>query len=134
MKVYVHSIAFLMLAATAGQLQAGFETYYVDRSGQIYDRFDDRRYGSDSGSELDFWTLNDGDNTINGALLRHSEFTVSDIVDVSWISRGGGSGFVVVERSSGFSPVPEPSSVAMWGLAGAVGLVVARRRKRLMVA
>jgi hypothetical protein len=31
------------------------------------------------------------------------------------------------------NPVPEPASIAMWGLAGALGLVIARRRKRMLV-
>jgi len=30
--------------------------------------------------------------------------------------------------------VPEPASLAMWGLAGSLGLVIARRRKRTMIA
>jgi len=30
--------------------------------------------------------------------------------------------------------VPEPTSIAMWGLVGGLGLVIARRRKRMMVA
>lgn len=32
------------------------------------------------------------------------------------------------------TPVPEPAAIVMWGLAGALGLVAPRRRKRRMVA
>ncbi len=37
-------------------------------------------------------------------------------------------------QSSAFNAVPEPGAIAIWGFAGAVGLVIARRRKRMMVA
>jgi len=33
-------------------------------------------------------------------------------------------------QSSAFSAVPEPASLAMWGLAGSLGLVLAHRRRR----
>ena len=37
-------------------------------------------------------------------------------------------------NGDGFNAVPEPSAIAMWGLAGAIGIVIARRRKRTVVA
>jgi hypothetical protein len=36
----------------------------------------------------------------------------------------------LVELGPGFQLVPEPATVLIWGLGGAIGLVVARRRKR----
>jgi len=85
----------------------------------------------DQGSAVGSFTFNAPNDT--AAFVGVSSMSKFDRVEIRETS-GGIENEFFGQFYTGFQPVPEPASLAMWGLAGAVGLVIARRRKRVMVA
>jgi len=70
----------------------------------------------------------------NNASLATLGLNIGDFAEVSWDTGGASRESIRMQVGDGFSPVPEPSAIAMWGIAGALGLVLAHRRKRTIVA
>ena len=86
--------------------------------------------GKTHGTKLFIWSDPDGSSSATGT--RDRIRLVSDSAKIQQNANKpalGSTGWLIV--SAQMAPIPEPSSIAMWSAMGIIGLVVARRKRKL---
>jgi hypothetical protein len=155
---YASTLQFTVDAATTYDASGSFAATHAGAAGRVYMQaylfdltlgrtlFSSFQYSLNTASESFILGGSGGDysngfaGSLTGTLVAghtyewyFNSYIYADRQD-SGASATGDMNLKLGDGGDGFKAVPEPAAVAMWSIAGALGLVITRRRKRIMVA